>query len=127
MENIAYKYIENKDTFELYSDQTQETIVSIPHAIMKKTLPIVSQTISLSPLRQMEFHSFNEINTWANDDESLAQELADLFIQNKDIPIEEPVYPAHIVSGAIMALIKSSETDLIDISEKVYFGVKQDL
>ena len=122
LETIAYKYIENKENFELYVTnrvtKTQKTVVTIPHDILKKTLPILAKTIAFSPLKQIENHSFNEINTWSTSDEFLTQEIAENIINDKELPIKDPVYPAHIISGAIMALINSSKLDLISVTEK---------
>ena len=127
LEKVAYRYIENTEEFELYDRSTEKSIVKIPHSSMKRTLPIVAKTIALSPLKQIEYHSFNEINTWANDDERLVKMIANDFLQDRDISITEDTYPAHIVSGAVMALISSSKADIIKVSEKSITGPEQNV
>ena len=59
-----------------------------------------------------------EINTWADNDETIAVRIADNLLSEKEPstesrPGETRVYPAHLIAGAVYALTESSNLPAI--------------
>jgi hypothetical protein len=96
--------------------------VTFPFEPLRETAKIVAQTLAFSPLETLENHYFSEINTWVREDEILANRIVDELLNKKEPSLDnlggetDPVYPTHIISGAVIALTESSQTS-DDITE----------
>ena len=115
---IVDNYIMNKDKFVLgwSTDNSLVPTVEFPFDLMRQTAQVVSNTLSNKPLTTLENHSLSEINTWADNDETISIRIADELVNNTEPSTESQgnetkVYPTHIISGAIYALMEN-----VDIS-----------
>jgi len=118
--SIIDKYISNKSSFTLSRQTSTGPIPTIvfPFEEMKDTCKIVAKTLAFSPMSTLLNHSFNEINTWTDMHESTAIRIAEELLDKKEPSFEAKtgeakVYPAHIVSGAVIALSNSPKTSEI--------------
>ena len=118
LEDLVDKYTDRKDAFELYvrtgTDPGTQIIVNIPYRQMRETVKIVAKTVALRPLKQLDGHSFNEINTWSTSDEILVQRIANDFLEKREPSIESQpheveIYAAHILAGSVIALAGSAD------------------
>ena len=118
---ITDNYISNKDKFSLGWDNPLRGFrptVEFPFELMRLTTKIVAKTLCQGRLETLENHSLSEINTWADNDELISVRIADELIDNKEPSLEShegetEVYPAHIISGAIYALMENTNISLI--------------
>jgi hypothetical protein len=117
LERMTYKYMIDKDEVSLVVQTPNDLIktVTFPFEPLRETAKIVAQTLAFSPLETLENHYFSEINTWVREDEILACRIADELLNKKEPSLDnlggetEPVYPAHIISGAVIALTDTSQ------------------
>jgi len=124
LEDLVDKYTDQRDNFELYirtgTDPPTQVVANIPYGQMRETVKIVAKTVALRPLKQLDGHSFNEINTWSTSDEILVQRIATDLLENREpsiesLPHEVQVYAAHILAGSVIALAGSA--DVYEITE----------
>ncbi len=92
--------------------------VEFPIEPMKETTKIAANTLGFEDFKTLENHHLAEINTWDDNDEIITGRIADEFLKNKEPslesqPGETEVYPAHIIAGAIYALVESAEVSAI--------------
>lgn len=119
--SITEKYIRNKDKFSLgWPNPLMGFVptVEFPFELMRRTTKIVAKTLCHTRLETLENHSLSEINTWADNDELISVRIAGELINNKEPSLESQegeteVYPAHIVSGAIYALMETADITMI--------------
>jgi hypothetical protein len=122
LEEIAERYGNGKSDFKLI-EQTKsgnKDVVIIPYEPMRESVKIVANTVAFNSLSKLDGHSFNEINTWTNSDESLAQRIADDLYENREPSIESKaegdVFAAHILAGSALTLA-SSYVNVVDTTE----------
>jgi hypothetical protein len=124
LERMTYKYMIDKNEVSLVVQTPNDLIktVTFPFEPLRETAKIVAQTLAFSPLETLENHYFSEINTWVREDEILANRIVDELLNKKEPSLDnlggetDPVYPTHIISGAVIALTESSQTS-DDITE----------
>jgi hypothetical protein len=117
--SITEKYIKNNDEFKLGIMQGGELlpVATIPFSGMRKTVGIVAQSIAFTNFKSLENHHLSEINTWSNEDEEITVKIANELLDGEEPSFLELygkiVYPAHVVSGAIVACAQSAEVTTI--------------
>ena len=114
LQSVTDKYISDKTKFTLYTitNGSEHLDATIPFQGMRELITVVADTIAFSPLNSLENHSLSEINTWSNSDESIMLQIANDFLNNKELSITEDnqtVYAAHIISAATIALANSAD------------------
>jgi hypothetical protein len=117
---ITEKYIRSKNKFELGwgSPSGFSPTVEFPFEAMRETTKIVAKTLAFGQLETLENHYLAEVNTWADNDETIAVRIADNFLSEKEPstesrPGETKVHPAHLIAGAVYALTESSNLSAI--------------
>jgi hypothetical protein len=132
LEDLVDKYTVQKDNFELYirtgTDPATQVVANIPYKQMRETVKIVAKTVALRPLKQLDGHSFNEINTWSTSDEILVQRIATDFLEKREPSIESQpheveAYAAHILAGSVIALAGSA--DIYETTEHAVSALNQ--
>jgi hypothetical protein len=126
-ENIADKYIQDKNGFYLVSqtqDRQQHIDVSMPFKQMRETVKTVAEAIAFSPLVTLGGHALSEVNTWANTDEVLATRISNSLVDSTEPSLDpgpdgQKIYAAHVLSGATIALARGA-----DISKTTDFAIK---
>jgi hypothetical protein len=122
LQEIAERYGNGKSDFKLIekTKSGDKDVVIIPYEPMREAVKIVANTVAFNSLNKLDGHSFNEINTWTNSDESLSQRIADDLYENKEPSIESKaegdVFAAHILAGSALTLA-NSYVNLIDTTE----------
>jgi hypothetical protein len=117
---IVDEYASNKDKITL-GQRTPfgfRPTVEFPFEPMRETTKIVAKTLGFDEFKTLENHYLAEINTWADNDEIIADRIADDLLSNKEPalesqPGETEVFPAHIIAGAIYALTESADVSAI--------------
>ena len=74
----------------------------------------MARTLASTQLKTLENHYLSEINAWTREDEIVTNCIADKLLSKKEPSLdsrsgETIVYPAHIISGAVMALAESAQ------------------
>ena len=117
---IVDKYASNKDKITLghITPFGFRPTVEFPFEPMRETTKIVAKTLGYDEFKTLENHYLAEINTWADNDEIIANRIADDLLGNKEPslesqPGETEVFPAHIIAGAIYALTESADVSAI--------------
>jgi hypothetical protein len=116
LEGLAHNYMIDKNEVSLVVQTPTDLVktVILPFEPLRRTAKIVAHTLAFTPLKKLENHYFSEINTWVREDEILACRIADELLNKKEPSLEKGggediVYPAHIISGAVIALSESSQ------------------
>lgn len=81
-------------------------------AVAKKSAEIVATTIVQGKMVHLENHALGDIQDWANDDESIANEFRTLLTQVSELPenFAKGYYAAHVVAAAVTeALTKDAD------------------
>jgi len=115
LEEISMNYLKNKNEF-LLEDDTNSIV--IPFEPMREIIKTVANSIAFVPLISLENHYLAEINTWSNIDEKISVRVSHDLLDNKEPSLDsktykETIYPAHIISGSIVALGNSSNLESV--------------
>lgn len=117
-DNLIEKYAPDKKNFTLYTKDVNDIKIAdaiIPLEYMTMTIKVVVDKIAHTRLKALGSHSLAEINTWTNSDEIISNVAAEYFVNGEELNFHgeyfknHRVYAAHIVAGAIVALIKKPE------------------
>jgi hypothetical protein len=111
-ESIADKYVKDKSGFYLVSENNVD--VKMPYREFRETIKIVAETIANDSLTSLGNYALSDVNTWANDDETITTDITNNFLDNKEPSIDksttnQTVYAAHIIAGATIALAKGAD------------------
>jgi hypothetical protein len=112
----ADKYLTDRNNFTLIAETPLGTLqtVTFPFEPLRNTAKIVARTLAFTQLKTLENHYLSEINTWTREDEIVTNRIADELLSKKEPSLdsrsgEAVVYPAHIISGAVISLSESAQ------------------